>query len=370
MNKKVLYINNYYDGTGYSQAGIDRILAMDTAGIDVVPRSLKLNNSVHLPPQRLLELESKNHKNCDIVIQHTLPSYMVYNKEAGYNIGFFESETTYNSNDWGEKLSYMDEIWCSNEEQKQIASKYNNNCHVIPTAVNIDKFNQKRTKLPHKELSNKFVFYTIGEFNHRKNFGALVKAFHNEFDKDEQVALLIKSNISGRNEYESNEIIKKFCNDIKLGLKKYKNISSYHNELVCTERLEESELLDLHYSCNCFVSSSHGESICLPAIDALGIGNPVVASNCGGFQMIKSILVDGKIESCFGAIDSFHDLYTSKDKWFNIDIDDLSYKMRYIYDMSQNNKNMLKLKEQCANSIEKFSYENVGNIILNRLKEI
>ena len=55
---KVLYIGCYREGTGWGQAAIDYILAMDSVGIDVVPRAVKLNNNQPELPQRILELES------------------------------------------------------------------------------------------------------------------------------------------------------------------------------------------------------------------------------------------------------------------------------------------------------------------------
>ena len=43
---KVLYIGHYKDGdTGWANASKDTVLAMDAAGIDIVPRALKLNEA-------------------------------------------------------------------------------------------------------------------------------------------------------------------------------------------------------------------------------------------------------------------------------------------------------------------------------------
>ena len=42
---KVLYVGCYRDGTGWGKAAENYILAMDAVGIDVVPRSVKLNET-------------------------------------------------------------------------------------------------------------------------------------------------------------------------------------------------------------------------------------------------------------------------------------------------------------------------------------
>ena len=76
---KVLYIGCYRDGTGWAQAAIDYILSMDSAGIDVVPRPVKLNDRQVALPSRILELEKKSDRGCDICIQHVLPHMLDYN---------------------------------------------------------------------------------------------------------------------------------------------------------------------------------------------------------------------------------------------------------------------------------------------------
>ena len=39
---KVLYIGNYRDGTGWANACINNILALDSVGVDVVPRAIPI----------------------------------------------------------------------------------------------------------------------------------------------------------------------------------------------------------------------------------------------------------------------------------------------------------------------------------------
>ena len=37
---KVLYIGHYKDGTGWGNAALNNILALNSAGVDVVPRAI------------------------------------------------------------------------------------------------------------------------------------------------------------------------------------------------------------------------------------------------------------------------------------------------------------------------------------------
>ena len=54
---KVLYIGNYKDGTGWANACINNILALDASDVEVVPRAITFNNASGTCPQRILELE-------------------------------------------------------------------------------------------------------------------------------------------------------------------------------------------------------------------------------------------------------------------------------------------------------------------------
>jgi hypothetical protein len=78
MAPKVLMISPYLDGTGWAHAGIDYILALDYAGVDVVPRPIRFNNLPFQVPERIIDLQSKSAEGCDVVIQHTMPYTMEY----------------------------------------------------------------------------------------------------------------------------------------------------------------------------------------------------------------------------------------------------------------------------------------------------
>ena len=91
---KVLYIGHYRDVSGWARAATDYILAMDRAGIDVVCRPVKLNESVAPVDPRIEELESKDSSGCNICIQHVLPHHLDYNGRFEKNIALYATETS------------------------------------------------------------------------------------------------------------------------------------------------------------------------------------------------------------------------------------------------------------------------------------
>ncbi len=85
---KVLYLGHYREGTGWSQAAIDYILALDSVGVDVACRPIKLNEKNPEIPSRIEQLEQKPIADSEVCIQHVLPHLMDYNGKMK-NIGLF-----------------------------------------------------------------------------------------------------------------------------------------------------------------------------------------------------------------------------------------------------------------------------------------
>lgn len=360
---KVLYCSNYLDGTGWSEAGINGILSLDAAGIQVVPRPLKLNNAMHSPPARVLELESRSSAGCTHVIQHTLPHLMSFNGNL-CNIAMFESETSHFRNTcWADRLNLMDFIWVRNNQQVQAchASGVTKPVKVVPHATNVTKFQQSWGVLdslrPYKDKGD-FLFYFIGEHVRRKNLLAAVKAFHLEFDLYEPVQLVIKASVPGASAGQAEQTIREDIHKLKQAMKQ----TAYKTEVVLTERLTEAGLYKLHSTCDAFVSTSFGEGWCLPAMDAMGFGKTPIVTNCTGFlDYIDDTVgypVSCREEPCIGATDSLRDIYVANESWWSIDVNHLRRCMRAVYE----NKEERKRKARAGvERVFDFSYEAVGS---------
>ena len=72
---KVLYLGHYKEGTGWSVAAINNILALNKQDIDLVTRNVRLTKEVEVP-EEILELEKKDLQNIDVCIQHVLPHHL------------------------------------------------------------------------------------------------------------------------------------------------------------------------------------------------------------------------------------------------------------------------------------------------------
>ena len=385
---KVLYIGHYREGTGWGRAATDYILAMDSVGISVVPRAVKLNDRQIQLPQKLLELENEDSVGCDICIQHVLPHLMDFNPRFKKNIALYATETSnFISSTWPRRINTMDEAWVINEQMAN-ASKDSGvtiPITVMPHATDFEKFAQRHKKINLPVPKGNFIFYTIGEFNKRKNLEAFVTAFHLEFERNEPVSILIKTNKHGLSPDQCAEQVQNLCNEIKTGLKLYPSPNDYKEDFIITDYLSDIDLERIHQSCHCFVISSYGEAWCIPAFDAMGFGNTPICTNVGGMADFiehtvidpktlqrswtsSGILVDGRWEPVSGATDTLSDLFTGKEDWYSVDINDLRQTMRKIYTLYQeSDPEYSKMKQQGLVHALEYSHENIGNKIREAL---
>jgi glycosyltransferase involved in cell wall biosynthesis len=363
---KILYIGHYKEGSGWSKAAIDSILAMHSVGLDVTCRNIKLTNNNPKIHQTVLELENKPLSNIDVCIQNVLPHHMVGTQKFKKNIAYFVAESSsILHNPWMVCLQNMDEVWVPNKglaaslEYDGIGKKVT----VVPYAADVSRgFAQEKFIFPDK---NSFKFYYIGELNDRKNIESIVRSFHSEFASFEPVSLVLKIKRHGISPLDLTRYCEELCTNIKKELRMYKNIESYHKELIISDNLEDQFIDVLHNSCDCFVAPSHGEGWSIPAFDAMRYGKTPICSKEGGPQdFIDSNdpntgkLINGIYSVCNHSDPAFMDIFTGREEWFTPSESEIKKSMRYYYENRFNID-----RTAGAKTAEKFSYKNVGNLI-------
>jgi len=285
---KVLFVAPYRDGTGYGQAAIEYILALDAIDVDVVPGLLSYNKRSVPVPKRIEELEAKSIQGCDVVIQNTIPGSFDYNGNFDKNIGLFFTETSNfrSQSDWVRQCNTMDELWVGSVDSIShvYASDVTTPTINVPVPCDPGKYAKRYEPFAIQEVQDKFAFYFIAEYSRRKNLTALLKAFHLEFHKREDVCLVIKCSIPGKSKADSVRRTVEHCTDIKEQLALYDRIDDYHEEHIICDHLDDEQMMSLHQTCDCFVMPSFAEGWCLPAFDAMAMGNTPICSNIGGIR--------------------------------------------------------------------------------------
>lgn len=389
---KVCYIGVYKDGTGYSNQAINNILAMEAGGIDVVARAVSLSQSKNNElAKRVEHLEQKSTDNVDVVIQHVLPHQFEY-KAGVRNIGLFCYETSqFHRSNWAQCCNFMNEIWVPSLQNAKAAkdSGVTVPIKIFPCSCDITRFDNPQIPLDLVSLKGKCIFYTIGEMSRRKNIVAILRAFYSAFSLRDDVVLVIKANIPNKSPEEVTNILKTTIDDVKKSLHIYIR-HSYYPPVVCiTDFLPDQKLDQLHVTCDVFVSASHGEAIGLGAFDAMGFGNPAILSNWGYFPELMYAqafrywepenqkfkwpgeidcgwLIKGCLTPCFGAVDSFPDLYTADERWYDPDICHIIESMGKAY-VEWGDGSLQKRRLAAKKRTAEFSYKNIGQIARNLL---
>ena len=276
---KIHYRGPFGQHTGYAQAGHDYLLALHLAGheIDIEP----LFEWDHL--DRRYDLLRPLVERCeepgwaDVLICHAPPfgcARLADDELAPppgvHRVAMTTWETSALPGNIGADLSRHFDCVMVPCEQNQRAlvhgeSELSKPCHVLPHCYDTSFWRQKE-----RANGGTYAFYYVGAWNYRKNPRGVVMAFLSAFTKDDDVVLVLKTggaqNIAAEIE----------------GIKRSLNRPSYAPIELITGRLDDTQLLELHRSGDCFVSAHRGEGWGLGIFEAAVVGNPFIATGFGG----------------------------------------------------------------------------------------
>lgn len=351
--------------SGWSKQAENHILALDAVGgVEVVLRHIDLlgnvNNDLH---PRILELEKHSLNKPDVVILNTLPT--LYEKTGSARVaGFYTVETdSFRQSGWAGKINILDTAIVPSYSCKEasLRSGVTKPIHTVPECVDLAVAKKEYPTHSVREGcgKDKFIFYTVGEWSVRKNIEDVIRAFHLEFSLTEPVELLIKTTPQGMENPQ--RFITERIDNVKRGLKLYRDVNRFKRENIICSFASEAEINSIHASSDCFVSSSHGEAWCLPAMDALAFGKLVIAPGYGGFTEYltekNSYVVTGREDYVYGCVDGMPNLYVGTEKYFYPSIDSLRQCMRSAFEKKDLNKRKL---EQARKDVQRFSIDAVG----------
>lgn len=369
---KVLFVGHYREGSGWAQAAIDWILALDAAGVDVVCRPIKLNNENPAIPERVKELEAKSSVGCDYNIQNVLPHFMDYSGSFKKNVGLFFSETlNLTHTGWPSRLNTMDEVWVPSKENLDCLANSGVTVpsRVVNCATDIWKFDKEYKKYELPELvRDTFKFYFIGENIRRKHLTAALIAFYTNFTKYDNASFIIKTHKSGQDFQKCMDDVENNIRAIKDKLRLYNDHGDYPLHCIITGHLPESDIYSIHQQCDCFCMPSFGEGWCIPAFDAMGFGKKVVATETGGLTDFLSDYTDARVikasvEPVVGYDVVFNDMHTGLDLWKAVSIRDFGLSMKHFY----NTRNVSHPAHGLR--IRKWSYEAIGHLMKENLEK-
>jgi len=362
---KILVAGPYRDGTGYSKALREYIMALITAGADVVCRPIKMSNgSTDIEPI-IVASENKNLNNVDVFFQCNLP-HTFERKEGILNVGSFFWETShFRHSNWARKMDLIDIIivpTSSNVTACEQSGVESSKINKINVPCDISKYNKDYGKIDSDLFKNKFIFYTIGEFRKRKNFEDLLKAYYTFFTSRDNVLLVIKSSASGSDEQQLNAIssfvdtVRKSCTSGPKYL--------FPKVVVIPGTIPEEKINRIHNSCDVFVTASKGEGWCLPAFDAMAFGNHVIAPDHTAFREYDCVKVPSVMVNVDENTKGISDLYCGDEYWYQCDVNYLGCLMKKMYGDYEDGTLTHRSREQINNYLNTYSYATIGDKLI------
>jgi hypothetical protein len=379
MNKEICLIvfAPIYGPSGYAKLSRDMVLGLDKLGVKIKlePNRLWEPNETVLKPyeeKRLNELERTVFPKGAKPAKLSIGIAPWFDKEyKGYKIGYtmfeFDNLPNIGKHNWVKDCNAMDEVWVpSDYNNKSFIDSGVNNVFTMYPGIDTNDFNINKEPLIDKK-DGKFRFVAVGEYITRKGWDLLIPAYLAEFDRNDNVTLIIKSYCGSKKLDDSKQKIKE-------DIIRYRSESPnalYPNILFIGDILSNNRLPNLYTSSDCFVLPSRGECFGLPIAEAMSCGIPCILPNNSAYldfvNNSNGWLINVNGFENYGLLDSHSILYKDS-RSPKIDVNHLRKLMRYVYNNREEvKKKGLIAKDTIAND---FTIEKSIDKMYNRLKDL
>ena len=328
----------------------------------------------HIPPAVISWIESANNLPIHMRKVFIRAKRLLDAAEENINISTWEADKI--PDFWVKVLSRLKTEFCFvpcrwNEETY---NKANVKTKLLPHYIPIDARKFKSDPFPLPNLKDKFTFLTISQWNHRKAFDVLLRAYFSEFKDQQDVALIIKTYIDNMSVQtatpeEQYKIIANHVNTIKSQV--YIDDSNNHPTapvVLINEIISPSEISHLYDVSDCFVLPTRGEGFGLTIADAVARKIPVIVPNKGGH--IDYLHDNEFLFECYKSPCHNVQNYLCDMNYYEPNILDLMSKMRSAYNVKKQNiavfdkvtkLNYKKLSAHCSSA-------NIRKILKDSLK--
>lgn len=359
---KILYIGPLKDFSGYANAARGYVSALDKVGTNLVTRHIKYDSGEYKNSEREEELAQRDTRDVDIVLQHTTPNESQV-KEGAFNVLYFAWETDRVPNEWVEKINEMDLVLVPCKENIRAARRSG---VIVPMKKIHHAFDKKKYEYEHEPysipgLENGFKFLAICQYSKKKGVDPLLKAYLSEFNKEDNVALILKIYIGSADTKDEKNHIQHLVSEMKSILR----IQEYSPIILVHDIISDEDINKLYATADCYCLPSRGEGWGIPHFDALGFGLPAIATNWGGpTEFINSDcgwLVDYNMSPVVNMPHPHPFMYTGKDNWAEPHVNHLKACMRRAYDTWKDNKEKWSSMQNAARKrVNDFSYDKIG----------
>jgi glycosyltransferase involved in cell wall biosynthesis len=275
-----------YGGSGYADENLHVALGLAAHGICVQldPRGARSDTGKLLSPQvqTQLDLLAKDQVDPQQSVffvsapAHEFQPQMYFGR---HTVGRTTFETDRIPDGWRERCNAFDEIWVPshfNLETFGNSGVARQKLHVLQEGIDTNHFrpNLEPMKIPG---ARGFKFLSVFDWQMRKGYDVLLRAYCTEFKSDEDVTLILKVSIVNQPYAQLVDLVSYFI-ECTLHMK----IEHSPNIVLMTGMLPTARFPQLYASADAFVLPTRGEGWGRPYMEALACGRPVIATRWGG----------------------------------------------------------------------------------------
>jgi len=167
----------------------------------------------------------------------------------------------------------VDEVWVPSEATREafLASRLGADLvHVIPNGVDLERFTPHGDTFALAEAGTVFLF--VGGTIHRKGIDVLLAAYGSAFTSSDDVCLVVKS-FGGQTVYRGM--------GAEQELARFSQTPRTPRLVVCEDDISYADIPALYRGADVLVQPYRAEGFCLPALEALACGLPVIVTAGG-----------------------------------------------------------------------------------------
>ena len=281
----ILYRAPVYGASGYADENLLALLELARRGVPVqlLAEGHQSDTSKLLPAEMRRRLAAMQQARVDPgrgIFYQCVPGNAFSTEIAGLrNIGRTTFETDRIPDGWAERCGEFDEIWVPSEFNRETFSRAGVNerkLRVMPEGIDTELF---RPGLAPLEIPERraFTFLSIFDWQQRKGYDLLLRAWAAEFRADEDVALVLKTTTTNQPwlDVESSLL---FFLERELGLA-LENVAPI---ILFNGMIPRLDFPRLYAAADAFVLPTRGEGWGRPYGEALSCECPVIATRWGG----------------------------------------------------------------------------------------
>lgn len=279
---KILYTGPVFDSSGYAQFSRNFILGLVSKGYDVKVNAMSQDHTksdLGAQAKLINPLVSSSFDDREVnVINLTPDRFKEYVQPDMTNIGFTMFEADSIPSVWVEECNKMDAIFVPSSWNKSVfeSSGVTVPIHVVHAGTEVGDI-KTRSLSQVKSVKDKYKFYSVFQWTERKNPQGLIRGFLSAFDRNHDVALILKT-YGNDTSPKQQQVIQQKIFAIASSMRLY----SPPPIVLIPNLLSTEEIAGLHKDCDCFVLPHRAEGFGMPHIEAMAHGNLVITTGYSG----------------------------------------------------------------------------------------